>query len=425
MRGPATRTRARLTAALGVIVLSTGAVAACTATTRSPSRGGAGPNRHAVAETLLRDRVAAIEPGDRARWLSHVEGSALRAEQEEILSRMRAIGVADVVLRSVEETLPPTVGGQAADVTWTARAQFSYRIKEFDDAARTFDLDLTFRSDAAHPDRAASMVGSRPSDRPQPWDLPDLRVRRSAGALVLAFEGGPLAGEVATRAMAAAGRVGDVLGSAGPAVWVAPATDADAAQLLGRDEAALHGLAAVVDGPIGPGQPAGSDRIVLVPSAWASLTPTGRDVVMAHELTHATTRRASQRQPPLWLSEGLAEFVAYQGLTLPERTAVAPALVRVRSEGIPAALPDDSAFDPGSGPLDVSYGFTLVAARTIADKYGVAALVALFRAAAGTSAGDAPDDADAAVDRFLVERLGTNRHELTSAWQQRLAHLVD
>ena len=85
-------------------------------------------------------------------------------------------------------------------------------------------------------------------------------------------------------------------------------------------------MAAATDGPLTPGEHAGADRIVLVPGAWSSLRPDGRDVVMTHELTHVTVRASTTRSVPVWLSEGFAELVAYQPIRLPEATVVAPAL---------------------------------------------------------------------------------------------------
>ena len=64
-------------------------------------------------------------------------------------------------------------------------------------------------------------------------------------------------------------------GRAEPAVWVAPGSDADAARLLGRAAADLTGVAAVTDGPLETGEPAGADRIVVVPQPWAGLSGAG------------------------------------------------------------------------------------------------------------------------------------------------------
>ena len=67
---------------------------------------------------------------------------------------------------------------------------------------------------------------------------------------------------------------------------------------------------------------------------------------MTHELTHATVRASTTRAVPAWLAEGFAELVAYRRCDLPERDVVAPALDRVRDDGLPSTLPADADFDP-------------------------------------------------------------------------------
>ncbi|MDV3221589.1 hypothetical protein [Intrasporangium sp.] len=381
--------------------------------------------RSTLGTEMMRVRAAAVEPADERAWLARV-GERIRPEQQQILSRMGSIGVERVRLRAIEETVPPAAAVPGSSVSWEARATLDYRIAGFDESPRAFTLDVTFTADPARPRATAVITGSRPGERPEPWDLAGLQVRRTEDALVLAAGDAADVAEVADRAAAAARQVSGVLGSAAVAVWVVPASDAEAARLLGRDEGGLRGVAAATDGPIGPGSPAGADRIVLVPSAWSALSAVGRDVVLTHELTHVTTRRTSMRLPPLWLSEGLAEFIAYRDVDLPETEVVRSALGRVRSAGLPADLPTARDFDSVGGDLEVAYGQSLLVARTIADRHGTAALVGLFRAVNDGSAlpGRVGEDADAATDHFLERRLGTDRHTIVEAWRSRLAVLA-
>lgn len=408
-----------------VAVASAGSARAVTASPPLVPPGAWRDVRDSLAAGLMSARAAAVEPADEAAWLARV-GEGIRPDQQQVLSRMHSIGVERVRLRSVEETVPPVAAAPGTPVSWDARAMLDYRIAGFDASPRTFTLDLTFTADPARARATAVITGSRPGDRPEPWDLTGLQVRRSEVALVLAVGGSSASDEVASRAATAARQVSTVLGSAAPAVWIVPGNDAEAARLLGRDEVGLHGVAAATDGPIGPGRPAGADRIVIVPGAWSALSGTGRDVVLTHELTHATTRRTSMRQPPLWLSEGLAEFIAYRDVDLPERDLVRPALDRVRSTGLPTDLPVAPDFDSAQGDLEVAYGQSLLAARTIADRHGADALVRLFRAVndGDPVPGHAAVAADAVTDYFLASRLGTGRRSVVEAWRTRLAAMV-
>ena len=407
-------------------------------TASSPSRSGTAtadtdPGAWSDARTravtqVLEARVGDVDRRDETGWLAALSGPAsglLRTSQAAVFERMRAMGAGDLRLVLARETTAPVPAPRGTQVEWDVKASLTYRLLGFDTSPRSFDLDLTFKADPARP---ADLVitASAPSGRPQPWDLPGLVVRRAATSLVLAVGTGDRVEEVVRRARTAEARVAAVWGEARPAVWVAPSTDADAARLLGRSADDLAGVAAATDGPLTPGEHAGADRIVLVPGAWSSLRPDGRDVVMTHELTHATVRASTTRSVPVWLSEGFAELVAYQPVDLPEATVVAPALERVRSSGLPQALPADADFDPGTHALPAAYGLSLLALRTLADRYGMPAVVRLYRAAAG---GRVPpssqlDDREAAVDDALSSVMGSTRSALLQAWQARTRDLL-
>ncbi|WP_442278280.1 hypothetical protein [Terrabacter sp. 2YAF2] len=380
--------------------------------------------RARAVTAVLEARVADLGRRDETGWLAALSGPAsgrLRTTQAAVFERMGAMGAGDLRLVMVRETTPPVPAPRGTQVEWDVKASLTYRLLGFDTAPRSFDLDLTFKADPARP---ADLVitASAPSARPQPWDLPGLVVRREATSLVLAVGTADRVEEVVRRARTAESRVAAVWGEARPAVWVAPATDADAARLLGRSADDLAGVAAATDGPLTPGEHAGADRIVLVPGAWSSLRPDGRDVVMTHELTHVTVRAATTRSVPVWLSEGFAELVAYQPIHLPEATIVAPALDRVRSSGLPETLPADTDFDPGTHALPAAYGLSLLALRTLADRYGTPAVVRLYRAAAGglVLPTSQLDDREAAVDDALGSVMGSTRSALLQAWQARI-----
>ena len=396
---------------------------------------------------LVESRLRSIEQGDRVGWLAPLDpdvGLAERAAQARVFDRMRAMAVTDLRVISVDvdppastgptPTTPPTPTTAPTPITsttreaagagaWRARLTGTYRLDGFDSAPRTFDVDLTLNADPAS---GVPLIRAWvPADRPQPWDLEGLRVRRTAAALLLVVGSESDVSDLARRAATAAGRVTSVWGRAEPAVWIAPGTDADAARLLGRGAADLAGVAAVTDGPLRTGEPAGADRIVVVPQPWAGLSGAGRDVVLTHELTHATVRASTTRPVPDWLAEGFAEFVAYRSVRLTERDAVAPALDLVRESGLPATLPADADFDPATQRLEAAYGLSLLAARTLAERHGTPALVRLYRDAAGALPVPASllGDAEMITDRSL-ERLGTDRASLVRQWRGRITALL-
>lgn len=365
------------------------------------------PLEHAVRD-LFTVRFAGLERGDRSGWLGGVRGGWLAAEQRVIFDRMRALGVSDLRVAAVSRSGADDVPGTAER---RVQVRCSYRLAGFDTSPREFALDVTVAGTTATT-AGVTLTASRPADRPEPWDLPDLQVRRTAGMLVAVSGTGSRAEDVAADAAAAARRVAAVLGRPRPAVVVAPSTDALAARLLGRDPGGLDGVSAVTDGPLEGGL-AHADRVVIVPSAWSSLSTTGREVVLAHELTHVTTRAETGSEAPLWLSEGLAEYVAYDGVPLPEATIVAPALGQVRRSGQPTQWPADAQFEPGSATQPAAYGLALLACRSIAERHGQAALLRFYRAAAtGTVAAG-------------FRAIGTDALKERRAWQARIRGLLD
>lgn len=407
----------------------------------------ADPNGSKLARRLLRDRVTAWTDGSRSNWLAPLDGAGLQTEQGRVFDRMVDLGVMGLALESIvpgpsdaavstpaNPATPATPDSGTGLSAITVLARFSYRLRGYDTADRTFEVKVNLRPEGAAGEPALITAWS-PQGRPGLWDLPGLLVRRDPAALVVSAGPPSRVDDLLTRAHRAQAQVAAVWGSARPAVWVAPATDADAARLLGRDPAdadALRSVSAVTDGPLLPNRPAGADRVVIVPGAWASLLGSGRQVVMAHELTHVVVRGTTTGPVPLWLSEGLAELVAYRQVTLAERVVVAPALEVAGADGLASSgtgLPPDAEFAPGAARYRAAYGWSLLAVRSIADAYGMVRLVRFYRAVAGTPAAvgvpaSSPRRPPQALEAALASVLGTDRAALTREVRARARRLL-
>ncbi|MFI6295485.1 hypothetical protein ACIBEJ_28095 [Nonomuraea sp. NPDC050790] len=170
--------------------------------------------------------------------------------------------------------------------------------------------------------------------------------------------------DLSLRARRAAERVAAVLGHpVRPSVEVA-ADAAQAARTAGT--ASAEGLAAL----------AHDGRVIVIPENYARLTPTGRDVVLAHELTHVA---AGTGGLPAWLYEGFADYVAYKDAALAVPVAAAELAAEVRAGRVPRELPGAGAFAPGAARLAQSYQEAWLACRFLAARFGEDRLVRFYR----------------------------------------------
>ncbi|MFI9590715.1 hypothetical protein [Nonomuraea sp. NPDC052265] len=221
------------------------------------------------------------------------------------------------------------------------------------------------------------------------------QVARGGRSVVVGHRAEPgVLADLARRADLAGRRVSEVLGRPVRAVVVVPDTDAEAATLAGTGP--LDGLAAVADGA----------RVIVVPGSFARLTPTGRDVVLTHELTHVA---AGTDRLPVWLYEGFADYVAYRDAGLPIRTAAAELAAEVRAGRLPSELPGPAAFAPTAadpGRLARAYQEAWMACRFLADRFGDGTLVRLYR-----------DARVAGVDQALAS-VGLTAETLAARWRE-------
>ncbi|RCG28292.1 hypothetical protein DQ384_24520 [Sphaerisporangium album] len=230
-------------------------------------------------------------------------------------------------------------------------------------------------------------------ERPDIWAR--AKVVRGARSLVIGTAAARVEEleDLARRADRAGLVVAEVAGPVRPLVLV-PATTAQAATLAAP--ASVNGLAAV----------AAADRVIVEPGSFARLSAAGRDVVLAHELTHVATGAATDARTPKWLVEGFADYVGYLRSGIPVRAAAAELAAEVRAGRLPSALPGPDDFAPGAPRLAQAYEEAWLACRYVAARYGERALVALYREFSGGDAAGA-----------LPRALGVSAGRFTAAWR--------
>ncbi|MFJ3584003.1 hypothetical protein ACIPPS_17430 [Streptomyces sp. NPDC090127] len=298
------------------------------------------------------------------------------------------------------------------------RAQLSYRIDGYDPAPVTTERVL----DLAERDGRWYVTGDRPAEgatTQQLWQQGDVEAVQGARSLVL----GVGQSEARLKEIAAqADRAVPAVSAAWPEDWagrvvvLVPASVDAMGGLLGAPASSYRGIAAVTTGEVGGGPDAPADRVIVNPDAYGVLGDFGQQIVLTHETTHVATRSTTSGATPVWLSEGLADWVAYRDTG---RTAAqaAPELRRAVREGdLPAGLPDDKAFAFGGDAeaLARAYEGGWLACALIAERWGEPALRAFYR-----TVGEHPQR-EGAVEKAFAEVLGTTPEAFTADWREYL-----
>jgi hypothetical protein len=386
----------------------------------------------AAVDAILDRRADAVRSGDRAGFLAAVD-PAFRVQQGDLFDDLGRLPLA--TWRQRADRAPPAPEAAGPDA-WTVRLELRYRLRGFDHSDVVGTEYLTFarrrdtstrggtRRDARDARDAREAGGAGLTilgdgtaqgliDDPEIWDGDRLSVVRGRRSLVIG-DGAPRARlrQIAARLDRAVPAVTAVVGSAWErrAVAIVPATAERAAALAGGGQS-LREIAALATVMRAPAGSRGNDRIVISPDAYPRLNEIGRHVVLTHELTHVATHGADDARTPVWLIEGLADYVGYKGVDVPVASAARELRGEVAKGRLPAALPGKEDFSGATGRLPQAYEEAWLACRMVAERYGEARLVHLYRAAGGREG--APADA-------LRQVLGVGTAEFTAMWRDYL-----
>ncbi|WP_431818382.1 peptidase MA family metallohydrolase [Gordonia jacobaea] len=157
-------------------------------------------------------------------------------------------------------------------------------------------------------------------------------------------------------------------------------------------------------------------RVVLAPSA-NDLPAPALAVVLRHELTHVAARSVTAKDAPLWITEGVAEYVGRKGTYVRLDDAAPDLAAQVRAGQSPDALPSDQDFGVATDKSALAYQSAWALAAYVADRYGETRLKALYRGVAAS--GDVGRQ-----DNAIATALGVDRNRLIADWRRWLAEQV-
>ncbi|HWA66528.1 MAG TPA: hypothetical protein VG899_09200 [Mycobacteriales bacterium] len=415
---------ARLVAAAAVVVVGVGVAAA--------RHGSSGPlpltpslaaTRYAAIERVLTARGQAIVHHDRHAFLATVDprNRVFRRSQARMFTDLARVPLRSwsYAMTARGRALPADAAAYDAPV-WAPRVfTLGYRLADFDRRPTSLRQYPTFvdRHGRWYLASLSDYTADGLVSATDLWDYGPVAVVRRPDVLVL----GPPSQRQTMRVVAgdvqlAIPQVSSVWGRGWSrrAVVLLPRTQREMA-LIDEDHEDLAGIAALTSAEVrtaaGHPSPVG-DRITINPANWHQLSPLGQQVVLRHELTHVASEAATGTHTPTWLIEGLADYVGYRFADVPVTVAAAELQRVVRGGRLPGRLPPDRAFRGAAAQLAVSYEQAWFVCRTIAQRFGVAKLVAFYRAV-----GASMRPPGQAVRRAVVAVLHLRLASLVALWR--------
>jgi hypothetical protein len=364
---------------------------------------------HAL-EDLLRRREQAVLADDPDAFVATVADPSSPSGARQLAALRSAH---DLRLSRLAHDVVPPVADPASGVD----VRLHYRVAGIDRADRT--TTVRYRLARGHDGWLVAAEEPAGTDAAAAWlAMPGMRVARGGRAVVAgSVEDDVLAEAVATADAVLPGLDRSWSGTPGTVLVLVPDTPDQAAALLGRSTPVVGAVAATTEGPVAADGLATGDVVVLDPGARRRLTPTGREVVLTHELAHVAVRATLPGTTTPWVSEGYADHVGYARADLPVADLAAP-LARAVAEGTaPRSLPGAADLDPAQHDITVGYLAAWQAVELVAAEHGEAAVHGLVRAC--TVRGDAAA-AERACDAAMPRVLGLSRDALTREWRRRL-----
>jgi hypothetical protein len=254
----------------------------------------------------------------------------------------------------------------------------------------------------------------RPTEQKPSWWLGPLTATQRGGVTVLAGSGQSL-DRWSTLAAAAVGNVREFLPNGLGGSWnrqvviEVPATQRDFESVLGKSNGEYASIAAVTHRA---GVAGDAIRIVVNPKA-ARLGSGALHALLEHEMVHVATR-SPDSVAPMWVEEGLAEWVSMRAHPGQRSSGTDELLSRVRSDGAPRAFPADRRFQADAGDLQLAYAEAWLACRFIADRYSENRLGQFYLALVN---GKSLDEASRSI-------LELSESDLTAEWRAYLDRLA-
>lgn len=353
---------------------------------------------------LLNRRAAALLSGDRVSFAQGLVRSdeGFVAEQAAYFDNLGQLPIGELSFE-----LDPASLVRSEDDYWGV-VEVTLQLEGFDRAPVVSMDRYRFSPLGAHGRRfgLSSVTDAeweaRNDSFPQPWDTDPVEVRSGVGVLGI-FDAGSV--QEADALIASVERGISEVAARVPYDWsrsvvVYALSDTDFMFSIedppGGHPERLDGVAFPVEA-----SPTGDDvaatRFVLHPR-MLDRPRLERDRLVRHELTHVAIGEHDDGAP-VWLSEGLAEYVSVRALA-PQDRRVADAAIAAAKGGLVTELPDDETFNGPDSALH--YGVAWWACEYLAETFGEVSLWTILDELAGSEGDDGSEiDSDAALEELI------------------------
>ena len=295
---------------------SSGATATHRPTQSAAATAMAEPQVRSAVTRTLEARSLAVAQHDKAAYLATDADTPWRSADAARFDSLMAVPLSEWRL-TLGDAAGMSVGGAEL-----YQVRESYQLTGADPQPVQSTLYLSFVRQGSgwllSSDSAGASVGKL-SDV-QLWDQGPVSVVHGSRSLVIGLGGEarlkPYA-DLADHGAAKAARIWGASGWHGTVVVEVPMTQAQTEALVGESAGSLQNVAALTSGEAGKAvATAPASRVLVNPDQFAGLPPESWQVVLDHELTHVATRVWNTDGTPIWLSEGAADYSAYQDSTI-------------------------------------------------------------------------------------------------------------
>jgi hypothetical protein len=410
------RTR-RVALAAAAVLASASALAGCTSEHKAdlgrPAATVAPEDARDSAATELVDRLkAALVDGSVGGVPSSDPGA--RAELEAAAANVTSLRLRRVDLHYLAASSTSLTGAEQerfGPEAWAGDVQVTWEQQGVDRRPSLLTIPVVFDGEADEQSFVSFRLSG--SDRVPLWLLTRLAVVRGASSVAVAPRAAD-ARRLSVLAEEAVRTVRRTLPDWRDALLVQETpTQADFQLAAGLPAQQAKAVAAVTTTPDGSADDGARGQVFVNPKLFDPLGTEGRQIVVSHESAHVALGAATTAMP-LWLSEGIADWVALRRSPLPVDRLASQVIGWVRDDGGPKALPTAEAFDGSDKRIGAWYEAAWLAVKRLADTYGAADLLRFYRAVAKAGRTDAA----------FGDVLGTNERAFVRDWRAYLESLA-